>query len=163
MKDFGSKMAELKKLEEETFAEAKAETTAIVSEVRGKNPSSVFMVMKFSGIEDSDWSPERYIPEAQARTLESVLNRPTTAGVVSAVKSILSERCVRRSMPGYRWNTINHKVSLSRRTMDIVEKSSIGKYAASVAKQDIARPSEGRVPGSSPGGDASDVADAKGE
>ena len=157
MKDFESKMAELKKLEEETFAEAKADAAAIVAEVRGKNPST-FVVAKFSDMEDSDWSAERYVPEAQARALESVLDRPTTAGIVSAVKGVLSEKCVRRSMPGYRWNTINHKVSLSRRTMGIVEKSSIGKYAASVAKQDIARPSEGRVPGSSPGGGTSEAA-----
>lgn len=157
MKDFGSKMAELKRLEAETLAEAKAEVAAMVAEVRGKNPST-FVVVKFSDMEDSDWSAERYVPEAQARALESVLDRPTTAGIISAVKGVLSEKCVRRSMPGYRWNTINHKVNLSRRTMGIVEKSSIGKYAASVAKSDIARPSEGRVPGSSPGGDASEAA-----
>ena len=157
MKDFGSKMAELKRLEAETLAEAKAEVGAMVAEVRGKNPST-FVVMKFSDMEDGDWSAERYVPEAQARALESVLDRPTTAGIVSAVKGVLSEKCVRRSMPGWPGTTINHKVNLSRRTMDIVEKSSIGKYAASVAKSDIARPSEGRVPGSSPGGDASEAA-----
>lgn len=134
MKDFGSKMAELKRLEEETLAEAKAEVAAIVSEVRGKNQSPVFMVMKFSDMEDSDWSPDRYLPEAQARALESALDRPTTAGIVSAVKGVLSEKCVRRSAPGWRWNTINYKVNFSRRTMGIVEKSSIGKYAASMAK-----------------------------
>ena len=130
--DFESKMAELKKLEEETFAEAKAEAAAIVAEVRGKNPPA-FVVVKFSDMEDSDWSAERYVPEAQARALESALDRPTTAGVVSAVKRILSEKCVRRSLPGHRYSTINHKVNLSRRTMGVVEKSNIGKYAAKTA------------------------------
>lgn len=132
--DFGSKMAELKKLEEETLAEAKAEAAAIVAEVRGKGPPSVFAVVKFSDIEDDDWSPERYVPEAQARALEGVLYRPTTAGVVWAVKSVLSERCVRRSLPGRGYSTINHKVSLSRRTMGIVEKLGLGKYAAKTAE-----------------------------
>ena len=142
MKDFGSKMAELKKLEEETLAEAKAEVGAMVAEVRGKNPST-FVVVKFSDMEDSDWSAERYVPEAQARVLESALDRPTTAGIVSAVKGVLSEKCVRRSLPGRGYSTINHRVNLSRRTLGVVEKSSIGKYAASVAKLDIAHPSEG--------------------
>lgn len=132
--DFESKMAELKKLEEETFAEAKAEAAAIVAEVRGKNPSPVFVVVKSSEMEDSDWSAERYVPEAQARALENVLDRPTTAGVVSAVKSVLSKRCVRRSLPGRGYSTIDHKVNLSRRTMGIVEKSNIGKYAAKTAE-----------------------------
>lgn len=128
-------MAELKRLEEETLAEAKAEVGAMVAEVRGENPST-FVVMKRSEIEDSDWSAERYVPEAQARALERALDRPTPAGIVSAVKDVLSEKCVRRGQPGGRYSTINHKVNLSRRTMGIVERSSIGKYAASVAKQD---------------------------
>ena len=134
MKDFGSKMAELKRLEEETLAEAKAEAAAIVAEVRGKGPSPVFVVVKSSEMEDGDWSAERYVPEAQARALEGVLDRPTAAGVVSAVKGLLSKRCVRRSLPGYRYNTIDSKVNLSRRTMGIVEKSGIGRYAAKTAE-----------------------------
>lgn len=125
MKDFGSKMAELKKLEEETFAEAKAEAAAIVAEVRGKNPST-FVVMKFSDTEDGDWSAERYVPEAQARALESVLNRPTTAGIVSAVKEVV------KTGRAVLWP--NNKVNFSRRTMGIVEKSSIGRYAAKTAE-----------------------------
>ena len=149
MKDFGSKMAELKRLEAETLAEAKAEVGAMVAEVRGRGGErKLFGVMKFSDIEDSDWSAERYVPEAQAKALESVLDSPTIAGIVSAVKRVLSEKCVRRSMPGWPGSTINHKVKLSRRTMDIVEKSSIGKYAASVAKQDIKAASEAAADGS---------------
>jgi len=137
-------MAELKRLEAETFAEAKAEVSSLVAEVRGKNPRT-FVVVKFSDMEDSDWSAERYVPEAQARALESVLDRPTTVGIVSAVKGVLSERCVRRGSPGCRGSTINHKVNLSRRTMDIVEKSGIGRYAASVAKQDSETAADGSV------------------
>ena len=114
------KIAELKRLEKETLAEAKAEAAKVVAEVRGKNPSA-FVVVNFSDMEDSDWSAERYVPEAQAKTLESVLDRPTTAGIVSAVKGVLSEKCVRRGLPG------REKVNLSHRTMRVVEKSELAK------------------------------------
>ena len=132
--DFGSKMAELKKLEEETFAEAKAEAAAIVAKVRGKGPRQTFVVVKSSEIEDNDWSAERYVPEAQARALESVLDRPTTAGIVSAVKKVIETRRVVLQPRGYGHPTLNNQVNFSRRTMDIVEKSNIGRYAAKTAE-----------------------------
>ena len=125
------KMAELKRLEEETLAAAKAAREELLEKVRGKGEErKLFGVMKFSDIEDNDWSADRYVPMAQARALETALDRPTVAGMVSSAAKLLAERRVK--IPGS-WSGYTN---LSRRTMSILEESDIGRYAASVAEQD---------------------------
>lgn len=125
------KMAELKRLEEETLAAAKADREELLEKVRGEGGErKPFGVMKFSDIEDNDWSADRYVPAAQAKALEAALDRPTVAGIVSSAAKLLSER--RAKIPGS-WGGYTN---LSRRTISLLEKSGIGRYAASAAKQD---------------------------
>lgn len=113
------KIAELKKLEAEALAGAKAGVAEVAAKIRGKRPSP-FSVVKLSDLAEG-WSAETYVPEAQARTVERALDRPTAAGVVSAAREAISSG--RAKLDG-------RPVVLSRRTLGILAGSELGRCAA---------------------------------
>ena len=113
------KIAELKRLEAAALAGAKADVAKAVAKIREKR-SSPFFVVKLSDLE-SGWSAETYVPEAQARTVERALDKPTVAGMVSAVKEAISSGCAKLN---------GHPVVLSKRTLGILAGSELGRCAA---------------------------------
>jgi len=121
MENLAEKIAELKKLEAEALAGAKADAAEAVAKIRGKrSSSSPFFVVKLSDLADG-WSAETYVPEAQAKTVERALDRPTVAGMISAARETISSG--RAKLDG-------HQVVLSKRTLGILAGSELGRCAA---------------------------------
>lgn len=125
MKTLAEKMAELKRLEEEALACAKAGVAETAAKIREKS-SSTFFVMKRSDLTDG-WSAETYVPEAQARTVEKALDRPTVAGMVSAAREAISTG--RAKVDG-------RPVVLSKRTLRILAGSELGRCAIGEKPED---------------------------